>query len=427
MAIGRITKRSVDALAKGASEQFLWDDEVKGFGLKVTTAGAKSYVFQYRLGGRGARTQRVTMGKHGNLTPDDARKEAKRLAVLVGQGLDIVQDKRDRQRQAVDLAFRVYLSRFSEQCLKIKWPASHADALATLTRYANPVLGDKPINTITRADMRAVLDQEKIKKRGATRRNLFAFLRRMFNWAISEGDIKESPLTGMEAPPLPQSRDRVLDDGELRLAWITSGKMDYPFGPLIRLLISTGKRLEEVSGLDWKELDRASAMWSLPGSRSKNKDGHECPLSALAIAELDGMAKGDTWPRRGFVFTTTGETSVSGHSRAKTRIDKAMAEIGAKEAKERGEEAEDVPHWKLHDLRRTVATGLQRLGVRFEVTEAVLNHLSGSKSGIAGVYQRHDWKAEKRAALDAWAVHIERSLVAGDTTNVIPMPVQANA
>ncbi|MDZ7895451.1 MAG: site-specific integrase [Sphingobium sp.] len=418
MATGTITKSSVDATHPGQTDKLLWDEKIPGFGLKVTPSGAKTYLFQYRMGGRGAKTRRFTIGKHGALTAEKARREADRLHILVRQGIDPQAEKQDRQRKAIDLAFSDYADRFVDDCLKVRWKRSHKDGESLLRLYAKPVLGSKPLPDIGRADIKAVLAPA--RRKVATCRNLFAVLRRLFRWAVNEGDLAVSPMAGMEPPALPQKRDRFLSDEELRLVWLGSHKMAYPFGPLFRLLVITGQRVEEVAGLDWSELSRAGAKWSLPASRAKNGEASELPLSQLAIDELDGLAKGkkDKWPRSGLIFTTTGETSVSGFSRAKARLDREASALAAKE-----KEPVTISAWRLHDLRRTLATGMQRLGVRFEVTEAILNHVSGSRAGVAGVYQRHDWGPEKRAALDAWAVHIGKLLEHSDETNVVPLAV----
>ena len=155
--------------------------------------------------------------------------------------------------------------------------------------------------------------------------------------------------------------------------------------------------------MSFEELDMASATWTIPAKRAKNNLAHVVPLSMPVMAELEALGAGSR--KAGLVFTTTGKTPISGVSKMKANLDKLMGE--------------PVP-WRLHDIRRTMATGLQRLGVRFEVTEAVLNHVSGAKSGIAGVYQRHDWAEEKRAALDAWGRHVE-ALTSdhGEISNVI--------
>lgn len=289
MAKGRINKTNVDNLLPGAAEVLLWDDKIAGFGCKVMPTGAKSYLFQYRLGGRAGRTRRVTIGKHGSLTPDAARKEAERLAVLVSQGIDPQQLKQDNARKAVDLAFKGYAQTFVDDCLKVRWKRSHKDGDALLRLYAIPVLGNKPLHEINRADIRAVL--AKAKGKVATSRNLFAVLRRLFKWAVSQGDLDVSPIMGMEPPPLPVKRDRVLSDEELTLAWKGSDLLGYPFGPFVRLLILTGQRLEEVSGLEWHELDKDKALWSLPADRAKNGNATLVPLSPLAVAELNALAK----------------------------------------------------------------------------------------------------------------------------------------
>lgn len=423
MAKGRINKSSVDATHPAAKEVMLWDDKVSGFGLKVTPTGSKTYLFQYRIGGRAGKTRRVTIGKHGSLTPDAARKDAERLARLLSQGIDPQQQKQDNARKAVDLAFKGYAKTFVDDCLKVRWKASHKDGDALLRLYAIPVLGSKPLHEINRSDIRAVL--QKAKGKVGSSRNLFAVLRRLFRWAVSEGDIDVSPLNGMEPPPLPTKRDRVLSDAELKLVWDASEKLGYPFGPFVRMLIITGQRLEEVSALEWSELEKAAAMWTLPADRAKNGTASMIPLSTLAAKELDALAKRskrkDGWPRTGFLFSTTGETSISGYSKAKLRLDKEIAAL-AKDDEDIGA----IAPWRFHDLRRTLATGMQRLGVRFEVTEAILNHVSGSKSGVAGVYQRHDWGPEKKASLQAWSDHLAGLLVDNDTTNVFSIRDAAN-
>ena len=418
MATKRINKTNVEAVAPSDKAVMLWDDRIPGFGLKVTPAGTKTYLFQYRLGGRSGRTRRFTIGKHGALTADNARREADRLATLVRQGVDPQQEKQDTARRAVDLAFKGYAETFIEDCLKIKWKASHKDGEALLRRYAIPILGNKALPDIDRADIRAVL--KPVKRKVATCRNLFAVLRRLFRWAVSEGDLDASPIVGMEPPPLPPKRDRKLSDLELKLVWNASATLGYPFGPLFRLLLITGQRLEEVSGLKWSEVDRDNSLWSLPAGRAKNGNASLVHLPDLAVAELDALAKRkgrtDGWPKRGLIFTTTGETSVSGHSRAKARLDREVGKLAGKQ-----EDCPHIEHWRLHDLRRTLATGMQRLGVRFEVTEAILNHVSGSKSGVAGVYQLHDWGPEKVKALNSWAGHIKGVLSQTDQSNVIPL------
>lgn len=408
----RITKSSVDAAQQGEKDYLLWDDRLPGFGVKVTPKGSKVFVYQYRLGGRGSPVRRYTIGKFGPITAEQARREAEMLALKVAQGVDPQRMKAETARIAIDLAFNAYVERFHAAYLIKEWPASQRDALALLRRYAAPVLGNKPLTELTRKDVTAVLAGPRDKV--ATTSLLFATLRRMLRWAVNQGDLERSPMEGMDAPAKAPSRDRVLSDGELRLVWQASHTLGYPFGYIFRLLLLTGARREEVASLDWSELSQEECVWLLPSSRSKNGVSARQPLSTLAMAELVALAeRAGGWPRAGLLFSTNGMTSVSGHSKAKARLDAAVAALADEEGL-----APPAP-WRVHDLRRTLATGLQRLGVRFEVTEAVLNHVSGAKSGVAGVYQRHDWADEKRDAAQAWADHLSRLLTGVDQTNVL--------
>lgn len=414
MASGNVTKISVDALRAEERDAFLWDKRLPGFGVKVTPKGSKVYLYQYRMGGRGAKVRRYTIGKHGPIAPDAARKEASRLAALVLQGDDPQAQRQETRKVAVEKAFSRYLDHFVENCLKVDWKASADEVEAMLRTYALPVLADKPLPDITAQDVSAVL--RPLRNKPASRSKMFAVLRRLFRWSKSEGDlITPSPMADMETPAPPPSRKRVLKDWELALVWDAAASLGYPFGPMVRLLIVTGQRRKEVSDLPWQELDRSESQWSLPEERAKNGEATNVPLSLLAMEELDGIAERKNkanWPRSGFVFTTTGKSPVSGYSRAKSRLDKLVTEANGGTA---------LDDWTLHDLRRTLATGMQRLGVRFEVTEAILNHKSGSRSGVAGVYQLHEWSDEKRAALDAWANHIRSFNRDAERSNVVQL------
>jgi integrase len=423
MATGKITKRTVDAFASVERDVLLWDDELRGFGLKVTPAGNKVFVIQYRAGGRGSSTKRYTIGNYGSpWTPSGAREEAERLLQVVRQGGDPLVNKAERGRIVRDLAFTSYSELFLKEYVRREWKATYADAESIFRLHLCPALKMKPLPDIRRSDIAALFDSIPREKMGL-RRKAHAVLRRMFRWAVGRGDLDRSPLEGMEAPPAPKSRDRWLRDWELRLAWLAAGELGYPFGTLYRLLILTGQRREEVAGLDWKELDRDSREWSIPAARAKNGYATAVPLSTIVLDELDKIADGERWPRRGFVFTTRGNAPVSGFSGAKMRLDDAMLALARTEAKVAGDNPEhvEIAPWRAHDLRRTLATGMQRLGVRFEVTEAILNHVSGARAGVAGVYQRHDWKQEKRDALDAWARHVEQVVAGSDKTNVVSL------
>jgi integrase len=296
--------------------------------VKVTPKGSKVFVYQYRLGGRGAKTKRFTIGKYGPLTVERARKQAETLALQVASGVDPQQTKKVAQRQVRELAFKPYVERFRAEFLEKKWE-THKFAHSLLTSHAVPVLGDTPLTAISRRDVKAMLAP--LIDKTATASNLFIVLRRLLSWAVEQEDIERSPIDGMKPPPLPKARDRVLSDEELGLVWRAAETLDYPFGPLVHLLILTGSRRDEVAALEWSELSRDAAMWTLPASRSKNDKASENPLSSAAMPLMEELAKRsgveDRWPREGLLFSTTGKTSVSGFSRAKRRLDKAIAEL----------------------------------------------------------------------------------------------------
>ncbi|PTQ11434.1 integrase [Sphingomonas oleivorans] len=397
MATGKVIKRTVDALRAAGVEGFLWDEDLKGFGVRTLASGAATYVLQYRMGGREAKTRRYTIGSHGSpWTPVTARAEAERLQILVAQGVDPADADKQRRREAVDLAFSNYADRFAESCDPRAWGRVVKQALRL---HIKPILRDKPLPKITRPDVVAVFDNMPSGQQ-ANRRNVFAVLRRLFKWAISRGDIERSPMEGMETPAAVKARDRWLSDEELRRIWVLTPKTHRCFGPIVRLLILTGQRREEVSSLAWAELNRGERVWRLPSERAKNGEFNIVPLNDLAIAVLDEIAGGAKWPRRGRVFATSTGHSFSGYDKGKKMIDALLKKDGG----------DPVPGWRLHDLRRTVATGLQRLGVRFEVTEAILNHVGVSRSGVAAIYQRHDWKTEKEQAMRDWGTHLQKVL-----------------
>ena len=454
MAGTSITKRTVDAAKPGLRDYFIWDggekEAVKGFGLKVTPAGGRIYVYQYRIArpGQAERTpaKRYTIGKHGNLTPDEARKRAKELAALVERGVDprqqeldvfIAKDEaervaREKARIEGELAFKkvaaLWLDHYENE--KARRPSSVSLAKLVVNRYLTPALGEKPVPHVNRADIQPIIDAIPVRRKGM-RRAVFAYASVLFGWAARRGDIPSNPLTEMVKPEAPKSRDRVLTDAELAEVWNASEKIGAPFGPFFRLLILTGQRRSEVAKMEWGELDRAASTWTIPADRAKNGVAHIVPLGAMTIIELDSLAdiaKGEqeepeevTWPKTGFVLTTTGKTPISGITKAKTALDAAITK--ARRGEDQENEQKPLPAWRLHDLRRTLATGFQRLGIRFEVTEAVLNHVSGAKGGIAGIYQRHDWKEEKRSALDSWARHVASTITSSDQGNVVVLAI----
>jgi integrase len=422
MASLRLTKTVIDAAEprtdKVTSDLYLWDagkGSVPGFGFKVTPASGKSFVFQFRM--RGAKSdRRYKIGAYGAWTVDTARDRAKELRRMVDAGTDPLDNDKAQakaaektKRDAVDRAFGAVADRWlleykAERRLKGARKGrvrseSTIEMVETAVAFLKKQFAKQRIDEIDDPELQAAIGKIPAAK-AATRRNTFASARILWNWAQRQRLITENPFDRLEAPAAPVSRDRVLNDDELAIFWRASRKLPYPFGPAYRLLALTGQRRDEVTGMAWSEVDREGRSWTIPGDRTKNGLPHRVPLTDASIVELDALAPKGKWPAKGLVFTITGKTPVSGHSGGKRRLDREIAAL----VDEANRDA--LPAWRVHDLRRTVATGFQRLGVRFEVTEAVMNHVSGSRGGIAGIYQQHDWAEEKRAALEAWATHL---------------------
>ncbi len=421
----KITKRAVDAVetpAKG--DVYYWDTDregPQGFGLRVTPNGVKSFVFQYRLRGRPAR--RITIGKYGKLTPEQARKIAREHSHSAERGTDPLEAQRQKAREARNLGWEGYVDRFVEGYLKEAWGDSWQDAKARLDNHVTPHLKGKALPEITAGDIGAVLDRLKPKK--ALARNTYVLLKLLFAWASEpeRRDIERSPMEGMRAPAKPKDRKRVLSPDEIVAAWKASYKLSHPFGPFVRLLFATLQRRTEVSRLPWKELNQAETRWYMEGDRAKNEEDHLVHLNKLAVAELDALG----WKRRGLVLSTTGQTGISGFSKMKRKLDAAMLPILQQLADDRARALGEDPHpvtldrWTLHDIRRSGTTALQALGFPMEVTEKVINHKSGEVSGIKKVYNLWAYEPEKRAALTGWGQYLERLIEGSEGSNVIAL------
>ena len=282
------------------------------------------------------------------------------------------------------------------------WPDTWREGQRILNRDVKPAFGSRPLPTIKRADVAEFLDT--LRDRPAIRKNTHSLLRKLFRWAVHRGDLDLSPIADMEAPKPVPARKRVLSPEEVACVWLAAGTLSYPWGPFVRILITTLQRREEVAAMCWSEVDVPGALWVLPSERAKNDEANDVPLSGLAARELKMLS-----PRpRGLVFSTTGHTPISGFSKAKRRLDAATLVTMKRRAFERGEDVEAVQMepWRFHDLRRTGATNMQALGFPVEVTEAILNHVSGTRAGVAGVYNRYRYNKEKCLALNGWSDHL---------------------
>jgi integrase len=270
----------------------------------------------------------------------------------------------------------------------------------------------RKVSNITKCDIIAQLDEQVARGIGANANRLRAALLLFFGWCLRRELVIANPCAGVDPPVAEQPRDRVLTDDELALFWRASAE-DVLFGPMWRILALTGQRRDEARGMSWAELDLEKGLWTIPAARTKNGREHVVPLSTLSVEILQAQPR--IGGKRAIVFTTTGDSKLGGLSRAKTRLDARMLAIG----RQHNSRAKMTP-WVIHDLRRTCASGMQKLGIALPVIEKILNHTSGSFAGIVGIYQRHEFLDEKRSALDAWARHIQ-ALIDPVVGNVVPL------
>jgi integrase len=398
-----LTAASVQKLKPDGNKRIeISDGMLPALRVVIAPTGAKTYAVRFKQFGK---SKKLTVGPVGAFSLAEARAMAREALCEAARGNDPCELKKAARaaaaaadRQSEDL-IETRLDEFiSRHVSKLK---SSADVTRLLRKELHPWKGRR-VQDIARRDVLKLIDDVHERGSPTTARRLLANLKRFFSWLIERDVLQSSPCASVRPPSLEVHRDRVLSDDELRLVLLAADALGYPFGPMIWLLALTGQRRREVAAMEWQELTLSGdkPLWSLPASRTKNGRAHDVPLAAPALRILQ------TVPRiRGnesrFVFTTTGNTPVSGFSRAKALLDRQMLAIARSEAQGPGKVK--LQSWRVHDLRRTSASGMARLGVALAVVERTLNHVSGTFAGIVGVYQRHDFAEEKRVALGHWA------------------------
>jgi integrase len=381
----KLTKSAIDALPTPESDVVFWDLGVPGFGVKVTPKGRKVFIVLYRTGGTGSRLRKYTIGPYGRVTLHQARAAAQKVFAAKLDGRDPAAEKRKaRQRVVADHAEEL-LESFIAQ--RLSQNRSGGEIARLLRREMGKAWTGKSIHEITKRDVVEVISA--IEERGApiaankTLKAIKMFLR----WCVGRAILDQSPAEGVPAPCKEIARDRVLSDQELAQIIIVARKMHAPYGGIVELLALTGQRREEVARMTWDEVELVRRTWTLPRSRTKNGKGHVVHLSDES---LDLLRRTDR--RDGLVFPASGGKPFNAFSKAKRELDQLSGVIG----------------WRLHDLRRTCVSGMARLGVAPHVADKILNHQTGTISGVAAVYQRHEFLSERREALDLWGAHVAK-------------------
>lgn len=436
-----LTAAAVKNHRPGKKRREIPDGGCPGLHLVVQPSGAKSWALRYRRPDK--RTAKLVLGSvferdgqepdtepviGGHLTLAAAHRLVAELRHQIAQGRDpgathmAERERRraatlDREANTFSTAARDFIEQYASKKTR-RWEEQarllgiRPENLTLIPKGLADRWNKRPVAEIDGHDIYGVVDETRrsgapgLARRSdgpteARARAMLSCLSRMFRWLVQHRRIDLNPCAGVHRPETPKARERVLTDGEILKFWSAAEAERVEFGAPLKLLLLTGCRLNEVAGMTSGELSDDYMTWNIPGARTKNGRPHLVPLAPLAKQILAGVKKPAAG--QGYIFSTTnGISPVSGWSKIKNRMDQRMK----------------IPHWRLHDLRRTAATGMAEIGIAPHIVEAALNHVSGAKVGVAGVYNRAQYAAEKKAALARWAAHVQ-GIVSGTAAKVV--------
>jgi integrase len=367
---------------------------VPGLRVRVTDRGYKSFILWRRLARGSNSASALALGQFGQLTLAAAREKARAWLTALAAG----QDPRHAERVEREATFAVAMENYLRT--HVTGQRKALVVAREMRRELLPRFGNRPLTAITRRDAIRLIDE--IKARAPHQaRNVFGHLRAFLAWCVEKDLLETSPCDHVRparliGPKLP--RQRVLNDDELRQLWAATDQLGYPFGSMVRMLMLTGQRKNEVAGARWREFDLANRLWTIPPERFKSDATHIVPLSDAVMALLASLPRFDDGD---FLFSVSaGRSPINSFSKAKEKLDVAMG---------------DVASFVIHDLRRTVRTRLSALGIQDHVAELVIGH---ARKGLARVYDQHRYLDEMRAALAAWAQRLG-TIVAPPPANVV--------
>src|SRR6266705_50282 len=383
----KLTKSAIDSLPTCVSDIVYWDSGCSGFGVKVTPKGRKVFIVLYRTGGAGSRLRKYTIGPYGRVTLHQARTAAQKVFAAKLEGRDPAAEKRAVKRRIVTDRVEDLLETFIAQHVSQNRSANEISRL--LRREVSKAWGHKSIHEISKRDVVEVISA--VEQRGApiAANKALKSIKTFLRWCVGRAILDQSPADGIPLPAKETARDRVLSDTELAQVIGAARAIGGPYGGIVELLALTGQRREEVARSTWAEFDLAQRIWLIPNQRTKNAKPHIVHLSDQSIAVLKKTSRHEQ-----FVFSVSGTRPFQNLSIAKHRLD----------------ELSGVEGWRLHDLRRTCISGMARLGIPPHVADKILNHQAGTISGVAAVYQRHDFLAERKDALEQWGTHVRKIL-----------------
>jgi integrase len=378
-----LTKSTIDSLPTPEREVVHWDKALPGFGLKITPKGRKVFVVLYRAGGGGSRLRKYTIGPYGRITLHNARIEAQKVLAARLDGRDPATEKLEARRRLTADTVAEVATLYGR--LHLSQRRSGREVMRILQRDVVDRVGLRSVHAISKRDIidlvSAVIDRGSPVGANKT----LKVTRSFFGWCVSRAILERSPCEGVRAPTAERPRDRILTDRELAEVIRGARQVGGPYGAIVEVLALTGQRRDEVAGMRWDEVDLKCGIWTLPAIRTKNDKPHIVQLSDPAVVVIRAQ------PRSGrLVFSRNGVTPIGDFSNQKRRLDDLCG----------------VSHWRLHDLRRTMVSGMARLGVAPHVADKILNHVGGTISGVAAVYQRHQFLKERRDALERWGGHV---------------------
>jgi integrase len=399
-----LTTRTIETARPGKARREIPDAHMPGLYLILQPSGARSWAVRYRSSGR---PRKHTLGSYPTIDLKTARHLASKALRSAAEGQDPGREKANDRAAGRDTVAAIAERFINRHCARKNRPSTKTGTERLLRQYVLPRWGTRLARDITRRDVIDLLDGIVDAGKPIAANRALAAVRKMFNWCLERDILEETPFAGVKPPTDEQPRDRVLKDFELRAVWLAANQLGGPFAGLVKLLILTGQRRDEVARMQWAEINLNAGLWLLPAERVKNKLAHEIPLSAAALTVLEAL------PRIGdqFVLTTSGEAPSSNYSKHKRRLDALLPP--------------DMVAWRLHDIRRSVASGMAQIGVSLPVIEKCLNHISGTFSGIVSVYQKHTFAEEKRAAFDAWGAFVADLVSDRPRQNVVRLPVEA--
>lgn len=369
-----LTAKTLDAL-KGKEKRYdVHDLHCPGLSVRVSENGRKVFSVKFRFG---LEQKRVTLGVYPRLSLATAREKAIDLLRQADEGIDPTKRRR-RPDMKVETVCREFIRLYAQTRTK-----SWREAERILEQEFVSAHGQRDIREIKRYDILELMDAAIERGAGYQANRILSHVRKLFNWCIERGILEASPIAGVKPPTKEVSRERVLNDDELVRILRACRNEVYPFRQIVPMLLATAQRRGELTEMRWSEIDLEEKLWVIPAERAKNGKKHYVPLSTFALDILNEVPR---FLDCDYVFTTTRQTPVSGYSKWLRRL---SAES-------------ETSDWRYHDLRRTAATNLAKLGVTQAVTEKILNHVSGIVSGVAAVYNRHNYADEKREALETW-------------------------